>query len=582
VRPARRLGLELLEHRLAPATLTVDSTQDTANPSDPWLSLREAISIVNSPTLPDGLSDQILAQISGGLHDGGNDTIGFDPAAVTGPITLAGTQLELTLPASTAAVTIDGGAGGVTVDGNNASRVFQVDAGVQATLDHLTITHGQVTFPVNGGGLSNNGTLTMSHCTLEANSASSGGGISNGGTLTVTDSILSANSASANGGGISNEGTLTVTNSTISSNSAFFGGGIVNPLGGTLSISNSVINSNTAGANGGGIFIGDGTLTVTVSTISANTASSGGGIYNGNGTLTVSNSLIDSNTASVYGGGILNDFGTLTVNNSTISANSTAGEGGGILNGLAGSPGRVTVSNSTLSVNSASRGGGIYNDSRGTLSLQNTIVAGNPFSSADSGPDINGAVDGSSRYNLVGIGDSTLTGISDGSQGNQIGSPASPIDPLLAPLGDYGGPTQTMPLLPGSAALNAGDPDQAGSPDQRGVVRSGGVNIGAFQASAASFVLTAPDTATPGVAFDVSVAVVDIFGQRAVGYTGTIHFSTSDPDPGVVLPPDTTLGLSNGGMIDFSAGVTLFSAGEQTLSVTDLGSGITGSTSVTL
>jgi hypothetical protein len=84
------------------------------------------------------------------------------------------------------------------------------------------------------------------------------------------------------------------------------------------------------------------------------------------------------------------------------------------------------------------------------------------------------------------------------------------------------------------------------------------------------------------VPFDVSVMAVDQFGQLAVGYTGTITFSTSDPDPGVVLPPPRTFGLSDGGMGSFSAGVTLFTPGDQTLTVTDLSSGITGSTVVTL
>jgi hypothetical protein len=215
------------------------------------------------------------------------------------------------------------------------------------------------------------------------------------------------------------------------------------------------------------------------------------------------------------------------------------------------------------------------------LVLENTIVAGNS-SEPNSGPDIHGAVDGSSSYNLIGIADNSFSGISDGSQGNQIGTPASPIDPLLAPLGNYGGPTQTMPLLPGSPALNAGDPSQSGSLDQRGLARSGGVNIGAFQASAASVRVTAPANAQAGVPFDLVVAVVDAFGQLAVGYSGTLHFDTSDSDPNVVLPRDYTFQASDGGMVTFSMGVTLFTAGDQTLTATDLDSGISGSTVVTL
>jgi len=83
-----RLGLELLEQRTAPAILTVNSILDTANTSDAYLSLREAIAIVNSPTLPSGLSTQITGQISGTLHAGGSDTIVFDPTQVTAPIIL--------------------------------------------------------------------------------------------------------------------------------------------------------------------------------------------------------------------------------------------------------------------------------------------------------------------------------------------------------------------------------------------------------------------------------------------------------------------------------------------------------------
>jgi hypothetical protein len=442
-------------------------------------------------------------------------------------------QLELSLPGSTAAVTIGGGDNEVTLDGNNASGVLSVDSGVQATLENLTITHGNADTS-DGGGIYNRGTLTLSHSTLSANYAIFFGGAiynSSVGMLTVSNSTLSANSASFDS--IHNAGTLTVANSTISANS---GGGFTNDAG-TLTVANSTIS-----ANSGGGFANRGTLTVTNSTISA-----------------------DSDT------GIFNS-GTLTVSNSTLSGNS----GSGIDN-----RGTLTVSNSTISSNSF--GGGIYSSIFGTLHLQNTIVAGNQAGGGPGvGPDINGPVDGSSSYNLVGDG-TGLSCISNGSNGNQIGTPASPIDPLLAPLGDYGGPTQTMPLLPGSPALNAGDPAQAGVADQRGAIRSGGVNIGAFQASASAIVVTAPDTATAGVAFDVSVAVVDVFGQVAVGYyTGTIHFTTTDPDPGVILPPDYTFQASDGGVATFSAGVTLFTPGEQALTVTDLDSGLTGSTLVTL
>jgi hypothetical protein len=95
-------------------------------------------------------------------------------------------------------------------------------------------------------------------------------------------------------------------------------------------------------------------------------------------------------------------------------------------------------------------------------------------------------------------------------------------------------------------------------------------------------VLSAPASVQAGQPFDLGVAVYDAFGQLAAGYTGTLHFSSTDNDPNVVLPPDYTFQLSDGGMVAFAAGVTLFTAGDQTLTAADLDSGITGSTVVTL
>jgi predicted outer membrane repeat protein len=300
---------------------------------------------------------------------------------------------------------------------------------------------------------------------------------------------------------------------------------------------------------------------VTDSAVTANPSSTdGGGIGNFSATLTLTGSTLGGNSAADSGGGIYTQ-GTLTVSNSTLSANS-ATSGDGISGGM------LTVNNSTVAGNSAfSQGGGLYGGP--ALTTRNTIVAGNR---APTGPDVFGNL-GSQGYNLIS-NPQDMTGWVD--------SDILHVNPLLGPLQDNGGPTQTMALLAGSPALNAGDPNQAGIPDQRGVVRSGGVNIGAFQASAANLVVATPATATAGVAFDVSVAVLDMFGQLAVGYTGTITFSTTDGDPGVVLPADYTFQASDGGFVTFAAGVTLFTSGDQTLTVTDTVSGLSGSTIVTL
>jgi hypothetical protein len=218
---ARRqpLRLECLEDRLAPAVLTVNSTDDSGNATSPYLSLGEAIAIVNSPTLPTGLSTQIQGQITGTLHQDQTDTIRFDHSQVTAPIVLGGTGLALSLPAGTAVITIDGGSAEVTVDGNKASDIFQVDSGVQANLTNLTITHGNAS---GGGGIFNGGTLTVTNSTIAANSATrsadAGGGIYNRGTLTLTNSTISGNSATIAGGGIANGGTATLNNSIVADN----------------------------------------------------------------------------------------------------------------------------------------------------------------------------------------------------------------------------------------------------------------------------------------------------------------------------------------------------------------------------
>jgi hypothetical protein len=113
-----------------------------------------------------------------------------------------------------------------------------------------------------------------------------------------------------------------------------------------------------------------------------------------------------------------------------------------------------------------------------------------------------------------------------------------------------------------------------GTPDQRGVVRTGGVNIGAYQASAGGLVLLAPATVTSGTPFDITVQVVDIYGQVVVGFTGTVSFAASDPDPGVVLPPSYQFTAGDQGTHTFSAGATLITIGTTDLQVSDAADGL--------
>jgi hypothetical protein len=451
--------------------------------------------------------------------------------SVTGTINLAGA-----LPDLTHSISIEGpGPDQLTVrrDTGGDYRIFTVAAGTTVNIIGLTIANGFLPGPNAGGGaILNSGTLTISASTFSGNAVgyTSDGAIANIGTLTITNSILSGNSAGFGGNAIGNSGTMTVTNSTISDNSGGFyggygGGGIFNQ--GTLTVTASTLTGNVISGihtiGGGGIcnsFIG--TLTVTDSTISGNSeANYGGGIYNEN-RLTVANSILSDNSAT-YGGGIYNSGGTATVTNSTISGNSTAGfqDGGGILNGgtltvtnstISGNSaanygggidnylGTVTVTDSTISSNSANDGGGIWTSAgltvtASTLSgnsardlgggvdlisssratLQNVLVAGN---SAPSSPDVAGSLT-SQGHNLIGDG----TGGSGFDPTDLVGTSANPIDPLLGPLADNGGPTPTMAPLIGSPAITAGDPTGAPGFDQRGAPRivNGTIDIGAYE-----------------------------------------------------------------------------------------------------
>jgi hypothetical protein len=318
----------------------------------------------------------------------------------------------------------------------------------------------------------------------------------------------------------------------------------------------------------GGI-INFGKLTISISNISDNTTSnSGGGILNA-GTLTVNNSTISGNVASSSsefqgsGGGIYNNGVSLTINNSTLANNSATGYGGGICCGTA----PTVVYNSTISGNAAIVfGGGIVGGNG--MAVRNTIIARN---TAPAGPDVYTKL-GSLGHNLIG---------NPQEMSGWVDSDLLHVDPLLGPLQNNCGATETYALLPGSPALNAGDPAQLGVPDQRGVVRSGGVNIGAYQASA--FDLVAPDTVTTGVPFDLVVTAVDPFGQVAVGYSGTATFTTSDDDPNVQVPADYTFNSADAGMVTFPGGVTLISLGAQTIQATDTVDGtIIGTASVTV
>jgi len=364
----------------------------------------------------------------------------------TGPNGDDNGDLNLTTPAigvSSPVITIIGaGASTTIIDANQLDRVLHVHPNRKVSISGVTIRNGYFStgsaLDSLGGGIYNEGSLTVSDSTLCQNFTISGGGIYNKGSLSLINIILSQNIAANHGGGIFNrDGGLTVVNSTISQNSA---------------------NKNANGTHGGGI-----------SNFSP---------------LKVSNSTIIGNGA--YDGGGIANFSSLTVINSTISSNNVNNNGGGIYN-----VSTANVYNTSIVFNRADAdanggsGGGVYNNPGATFNLRNTLVAGNTLQNASIADDCEGAPLNSFGRNLIGEDIFCTLNVVDGSW-----TYLSSIN-TLGPLQNNGGPTWTHALLPGSNAIDGADPvfgctDINGSTiatDQRGAARPVGpaCDIGAFE-----------------------------------------------------------------------------------------------------
>jgi CSLREA domain-containing protein len=564
----------------AASTVMVNTTIDAVQAGDGACSLREATLYANGTAEPDCAA----APASG--------TTTIDVPA--GLYRLRGQVLTLT----GSATLIGAGAATTTIDAAGASQVFFIQDAAHVAISDVTITggmSGQTTgtnpvFGLPGGGINNNGTLALERVIVTGNRTSpgatsnlctqieggcpggnggDGGGIDNAGTLTIADSAITANSTGSGaagtrgdvgspvapgsaggpggtsgdggrGGGIANFQTLTITNSTIAGNTT--GNGAPGGDGGS-GTRNHIGGNAASGGNGGsgaGILSG-GQLVISDSTVSGNEAGAGGtGGTGGNGDSGATGGDGGRGGMGGAGGGIASSADT-TITNSTIADNSAGTSGtsgsGGLLFGFTPPPvggangGGIdqgamgaTLTHVTITSNRATGTGGGVNGDGGTITVGNSIVASNQ------------AV---FHQNCDGV-------ITDQGGNVEFGDASCPTgflraDPQLSPLGNHGGPTQTVALQPGSAALHHVRTCVLRA-DQRGVARPVGsaCDSGAYEVAPPLVVgvsVSAITNTTAGIAANVNPNLRDATVVVNYGRTPSYGSSTSPVDVGAGNDP---------------------------------------------
>jgi hypothetical protein len=389
--------------------------QETADGSG--LSLREALGLANrDPTTADTIV--FSPSLIGGSTQGVDD----------GTLLLTNGQLKVDGNVTIEGDVTGGGTPQITIDGQGNSRDLDITGG-RVIVDGLTITGGYAY--VHGGGVFLGtgayapANVTISNSVIAGNQAGYGGGIfvNYGNSLALTNSVVSGNSAYYVGGGIANQGVLQTRDVTVSGNTAgYIGGGIANQ--GTLVAIDTTISNNQLTNNG-----------------------IGGGLYNSYGSATLVNSTISGNTGAAAGGGIYNSEG-LQLTNVTI-ANNSATNGGGLYNAPCGC-GNAAIYNSTFTGNYASQSGGGIDNANGTVTLTNTLVAGNGAGSQ--GADV--LTEPGAITNYAGVNLFSQSGI--GRPGIDITQPDLTQVFSTSALADNGGPVETVAILPGGSAQNTG------------------------------------------------------------------------------------------------------------------------------
>jgi predicted outer membrane repeat protein len=452
-------------------------------------------------------------------------------------------------------ITIAGGGGGFYLDAGGAVQNF-------GTLTVLSSTFhtNQTGSNYGGGAIYSRGTLVIDNSIFRNNAAGAGGAIyteaffaSTGKALIENSQILSNTSRSSYGGGVFNDGLLSMNNVIIQGNREtgsapdnHGGAGLANNDTAYLSavtISGNVITG--AVSVGGAGILNRGWMSVVDATITRNQGTSSGGGLENRGTLYLDNVIFSENSAS-SGGGLMGERGPIVLKRVTFSNNSAIIGGGlycesdcrlqaemisflgnsatgkqipGLIAGGGGvfNLGRASFINATFSGNTANEdGGAIYASKRGgngntaSLSLMNTTLAGNSAQSgsglyayigpgstitltnsilANSGGNCSGTGVLNAAYSLSSDNTCSLSG-----PGNKINT-----DPMLNPLGDYGGGMLTHLPKAGSPAIDGVIGSNAPATDQRGLPRpvGAGYDIGAVERQPSDDTVTPPPPPPP-------------------------------------------------------------------------------------
>lgn len=372
----------------------------------------------------------------------------------------------------------------------------------------------------SGGGIYNAGTLTLAACALSSNTNGSGG---SGGLSRLGIYVGGAGGSGGSGGGIYDAGAAVLIACTFGFNCAGAGGaGGAGGPGGSTQSDGGPGGSGGNGGSGGALYTLSSPALLSC-TFAGNSAGSGGqGGAAGSGLIGSrlgpggSGGTGGDGGAGGSGGGLC-CLGSFQAGACTFSANAAGQGGAGGQGGRGGMGLSVPGGNGGNGGNGGYGGGGGGASNGGGSTLQNVLAAQNsagagrlggaggaagsgsppgtsgyPGSSGldGSGPDLLGFFT-SNGHNLIGLDDGN-SGFTDGVLGDRVGS-GTPLNPLLGPLADHGGPTFTCALLSGSPALDSGDDTLPDGPlnlttDQRGLPRQSGahVDIGAFEVQWAS------------------------------------------------------------------------------------------------